>query len=793
LSLFGTGRKEGILAVLLLVALALLQHAPGAILGRHRAALDPSGPSGGGAVTAGVDATSEAATNQTVLLPALRQAGAVARAGSVPTWNPHARFGEPFPVSGAPLWYPPYWPLLLDGGSAFLDWVMLLHSALACVLAYRMLRALSVSRYAAFLGAGLYGLGWFFTTALDRLPEAAAAAWLPWIVTRSWRTLFAPGSLPAAAALGLSITVPFLTGGIATAMLGVGLAVVCIAAGLLAIDRGDRRGAAASLSGALGLATLCTAPLWLPALALAPVVADPPHAGVARLQPAGLLALVAPGLFGELGGPAPDGLRQLNPGADSLELALYPGALVLLVALMGLLRPKRTRLALFWLLVAGGSLVLALDGPLAGLWHDAAPLLLRRPGAILAIFHLATVVLLALGLENFFDAPRARPFALPLAACTALLLCAATAAGLFVVPDLGAAALRSITGPLDPAALAAALARVRDALAIPLIALTLLALSFLLWRRIGILRFKQAVACIALGELCVLALLHAPRAADDPTAGGFAAMLPNAAVRTMRVGSERLPGGWLAGHDGSRAIDTDGDQILGRTARYLESIEPGLVRIHSRVHVGPLQRPAAVDDPRLASAGLGLVVTTRPLPLGRFVPLAAAPGVDGAAVRTGQPYAALDEIPRLRLAFSAELAEGPADAERALAARGLPFRLDRVIVESAPAEFTCVRPSTEAELAVVEERPDLLRVAVDVRDGRGYLVVAEAHAPGWQATVDGHPTPVLPADLGFRAVPLREGAHEVVLRYQAPGLALGLALGVLGVLISAGMLLARSR
>jgi len=40
---------------------------------------------------------------------------------------------------------------------------------------------------------------------------------------------------------------------------------------------------------------------------------------------------------------------------------------------------------------------------------------------------------------------------------------------------------------------------------------------------------------------------------------------------------------------------------------------------------------------------------------------------------------------------------------------------------------------------------------VDMADGRGFLCVADACAPGWHATVDGQPTPILPANLAFRA------------------------------------------
>jgi hypothetical protein len=49
-------------------------------------------------------------------------------------------------------------------------------------------------------------------------------------------------------------------------------------------------------------------------------------------------------------------------------------------------------------------------------------------------------------------------------------------------------------------------------------------------------------------------------------------------------------------------------------------------------------------------------------------------------------------------------------------------------------------------------------------------VFLEQHDPGWHATVDGRPVPVLRANLAMRAVALPPGEHRIVLEYQAAGL-----------------------
>ena len=65
-----------------------------------------------------------------------------------------------------------------------------------------------------------------------------------------------------------------------------------------------------------------------------------------------------------------------------------------------------------------------------------------------------------------------------------------------------------------------------------------------------------------------------------------------------------------------------------------------------------------------------------------------------------------------------------------------------------------------------------------VADGDGYLVVRASYARGWTARVDGQPAATLRANGKHRAVPVPPGRHEVVLRYEPPGLRPGLVVAV---------------
>lgn len=67
---------------------------------------------------------------------------------------------------------------------------------------------------------------------------------------------------------------------------------------------------------------------------------------------------------------------------------------------------------------------------------------------------------------------------------------------------------------------------------------------------------------------------------------------------------------------------------------------------------------------------------------------------------------------------------------------------------------------------------------MDVRiEGEGYLVISEVwYPPGWHATVDGEPVPILRANHTFQAIKLGDGDHKVVIDFSAKTFSRGLAL-----------------
>jgi len=80
----------------------------------------------------------------------------------------------------------------------------------------------------------------------------------------------------------------------------------------------------------------------------------------------------------------------------------------------------------------------------------------------------------------------------------------------------------------------------------------------------------------------------------------------------------------------------------------------------------------------------------------------------------------------------------------------------------------CQPPSTPAGSATVQITADTaadLRLTVSAPQA-GWLVLADTHYPGWQASLDGTPLIIQSANLAFRAVPVPAGEHQIAFTYQ---------------------------
>ncbi len=95
--------------------------------------------------------------------------------------------------------------------------------------------------------------------------------------------------------------------------------------------------------------------------------------------------------------------------------------------------------------------------------------------------------------------------------------------------------------------------------------------------------------------------------------------------------------------------------------------------------------------------------------------------------------------------------------------------------------------SGSGEVDVTRYTPEEVTMEVS-SSAPGYLVLTDTCYPGWEATVDGQPEPILRADLMFRALQLPPGEHHVEFRYRPVSLRLGLAVSLLAAAVWLGTL-----
>ena len=93
----------------------------------------------------------------------------------------------------------------------------------------------------------------------------------------------------------------------------------------------------------------------------------------------------------------------------------------------------------------------------------------------------------------------------------------------------------------------------------------------------------------------------------------------------------------------------------------------------------------------------------------------------------------------------------------------------------------------EGRVVSVAEETDHVDIATET-SGDGSLLVRDAAAPGWTATVDGRPAAIAVAEERYRQVALPSGHHTVRFAYRPPGLAAGLVIAAVSGLVVLALL-----
>lgn len=723
--------------------------------------------------------------------------------GHLPTWERNASAGWPLladPYYGA--LYPPnvVFTSALFGPVRGLGVSIALHTLLAGLGMYLLLRRRDLSPEVALLGAASLAFGGFMVVRIRHIIFPQMLAFLPLVLcgvegfvrTRRRREL-----VLIAAALGLSLlcgALPLLP--YAALVIGLYTLLRVLAVAASARER-------LLLLVQLGAAALCG--LLLAGAQLVPTIAHLPHSpralgasfafasSYAWPDARYLATLLLPDLFG--GEQRHEWFGRYN----HWEMAgFYAGAWVVLLApfgaaAAGALRPERLRRAPeLWGLLGVSLLGILLSfgpkTPVHRFFFDHVPLYaaLRCPTRALVMWLLAGPILAAEALALIVSEPvlRRRLRLLLLAG----LVVAAGAAAFYVLRR----------GGYTPPVLASRRAFGHLALVVGLGG------AVLLLRRGGYLGARPAalllslvtfLECLALGRTWVQPrpgdwapgterfaaldwILAQPRDLSEP---GRMSPVAEGPFRLLNVGMT---------YDRESASGYD-SLLIWRYAHLHWILNTGAPYPHKT-----LEHDLAATvvknwaSPLVDLLNIRYIIAPRPLMphwVERFSPQ--PPGPRNPLHARHEPvwdpqlrvYENPRALPRAFVLFDAEVHTDDAAHARALATLDPRKKvlLDRV---PEPAPVGDGRPLVPARY--LEAEYDRLRIEASA-DAPGVLVIAEAYYPGWSATLDGQPVPLLRADYAFRGVALPAGRHLVELRFRSRPTEVGLlvsAAGLLGLL-----------
>jgi hypothetical protein len=152
--------------------------------------------------------------------------------------------------------------------------------------------------------------------------------------------------------------------------------------------------------------------------------------------------------------------------------------------------------------------------------------------------------------------------------------------------------------------------------------------------------------------------------------------------------------------------------------------------------------------------------------------------------------------PRAYAVAGARFAEGLRAEAQALADPS--FDPARMVVLPAPSRPPShlegragAEPAAE-EATVLELRPDRVRIQADL-SAAGYVVLVDAHDPGWRATLDGREAEVLRANVAFRAVAAPAGRHVIEYVYRPRSITRGLMVSGAALLAALAVCIAETR
>jgi hypothetical protein len=686
--------------------------------------------------------------------------------GELPAWNPLTGLGA---------------PLLADPQSLALHPGLLLACVLPTSHALGILFVLHLGVLAAGLTALLGALGVRPGIAVGAGAAAAlcgpAPSWLtsgpylitlssfPWTMLAAWQLGRAEGRrIPQALLLALALGLALRGGDIPGALCQAVVAMVIWASA-------GRRGFVA-LAGAGAAALLIGAPAWLPLLwylgrSVRAAGLSTAEAGRWSFHPAEVVGFFLPHPAGL---PLPENTFWPFGWVKQPRLfvhSYYLSALLAGAAGWGAVALRRDR-PVRALAVSALLLLIVATGSTTPLWRVLSPLFtfLRYPSKIAPYAVLLLAVLGGLGLSMLLDRRGAIP---------AAVVAVVVGAGALLLPPLQSRLARAAGAEPEQIVLAAAQLRAGGLTAA---ALAALAAAVLVVRRRVPLVDRHAAA-----------LLGAILVADAASAGSALWWTVPAPLVTPR------PAWLVSPHPGGPRVVRAGelDQIhlhrdqvgyltsMLRNERLLQPNTNVLVGAGSLegygLALGDVYRELARlyhADPTLLAESTGtdfLLVPPRPmqrwvaqgLAAGRLQVVAPLPEDGAVVLRPTRAWPRAYTTTAFRVV--------PHDEELAALAHGSVIRQGEVLEDgrrrAAPVQLPPPEPGEARAVTPVGWSPAAQRFEVSV-ERPSLLVVSEAFADGWHASVDGAPVLVYRANLAGRAVVVPAGRHVVAMWFDVP-------------------------
>jgi hypothetical protein len=651
--------------------------------------------------------------------------------GEVPLWIPYERLGQPFlaTLQTRVLSPPALFALALFGAERGPTVEIVLLAALSAWGTALAARALGASRFGALVSACAFGLGPMTTQLSDQLHTFAALAWSGFIATAAIRLGRELTARRIAALAGFG-ALSFAAGSPETTLWQ------CVLATILVVGRARRRRIRRVLasSAAVGWSVALAAAALLPALEFA--MNSTRTAEVAgRLQWAAspVTFLAAGWLNADLPRPA-----YWGAGEQGLLPSVFLGSLVVALSLAAI--PQRR----FRHLIVFGAVCVFLSlgshfAPSAAVLQLPPLSFFRYPVKYLPGFAFTVCLLAGPGLDRWAAALRVRR---PRRIWTGAVIAAATALIVFA-------------GPITR------LLQMREGATLGLMWTAMFIGGGIIAALLGNPSSPQPRAGI-----CALVLLEllASHAFVSQVAWADARRL---SAPSPYAGELRRLGGRISTRaevDDARVGSMEQVEDSRQRLVKLRFIEERLTAVEGYSALEPAKIDAIVRDAPPSVLGWLSV---------RWV-IADDPPSPGAAPAMSVPgLPAVYELPAVPRTYIAHDARIVADAEALDAMHAPPVAgAPLVFLAEGPPFDVIPPPDCESSARIVREGANFVEVEARAC-APAWVVLMDTHFPGWSATVDGRPAPILRANLVGRAVVVPPGTHTVAFRYRPRSFLIG--------------------